>query len=77
MKKRTGLSKVVSIVLGAPLCKVQQLSDWEQRPLSESQKHYAALDAYILVQILTKLGQTAKIERKPRFQRLVKTLGKF
>ena len=35
----------------ASLCKFEQISNWERRPLRLSQMHYAALDAHILIQI--------------------------
>ena len=35
----------------AKLCKFEQVSNWETRPLRQSQLHYAALDAQILIQI--------------------------
>lgn len=39
-------------VLGLPLDKQQQRSDWSARPLSEKQRRYAAADAHVLVCIL-------------------------
>ncbi|KAF4758568.1 hypothetical protein FOZ63_024609, partial [Perkinsus olseni] len=35
--------------LGAYLDKTEQCSEWADRPLSDSQKKYAALDAYTLL----------------------------
>ncbi|ETK78100.1 hypothetical protein L915_15835 [Phytophthora nicotianae] len=51
----SGLSQCVHHVLGKPLDKRMQLSDWEHRPLSQEQKNYAALDALCLVHIVRKL----------------------
>ena len=42
-------------VLGKPLCKGQQMSNWELRPLREQQMHYAALDAVCLPPITKKM----------------------
>ena len=49
------LSKLTARVLGAPLCKLQQKSDWQQRPLSEAQRRYAAADAAVLVLLFDQL----------------------
>ncbi|XP_069465883.1 exonuclease mut-7 homolog isoform X2 [Ambystoma mexicanum] len=46
-----GLSLLVQHVLGKPLDKTQQLSDWEKRPLREEQIVYAACDAYCLLDV--------------------------
>lgn len=55
-----GLSKICAYVLGSPLKKERQFSDWEMRPLDDSQLHYAALDAYCLLQIYDKLMEVAE-----------------
>lgn len=52
-----GLSGFVESLFGLPLDKRDQISHWDKRPLSESQTLYAALDAFVLLdlykQILT------------------------
>nr|XP_008123065.1 PREDICTED: exonuclease mut-7 homolog [Anolis carolinensis] len=50
-----GLSLLVQEVLGSPLDKAEQLSDWEKRPLREEQLLYAASDAYCLLEVYAKL----------------------
>ncbi|XP_043326331.1 exonuclease mut-7 homolog [Cervus canadensis] len=46
-----GLSLLVQQVLGKPLDKTQQLSNWDRRPLGEEQLVYAAADAYCLLEV--------------------------
>ncbi|CAK6433445.1 unnamed protein product [Pipistrellus nathusii] len=46
-----GLSLLVQQVLGRPLDKAQQLSNWDRRPLAEGQLLYAAADAYCLLEV--------------------------
>jgi ribonuclease D len=53
------LANVVQRLTGKKLCKVEQMSNWEKRPLRESQKHYAALDSWILIEVVEKLFQIA------------------
>ncbi|CAI5980958.1 unnamed protein product [Closterium sp. NIES-65] len=45
----SGLSALAQVLLGAPLDKELQCSDWEHRPLSRHQLHYAAADALCLI----------------------------
>jgi len=54
-EKCPSLCQVCEKVIGKPLCKYEQCSNWEQRPLRKSQLHYAALDALICCSIFQKL----------------------
>ncbi|CAD7957673.1 unnamed protein product [Amoebophrya sp. A120] len=48
--RRTGLARKAREELGLFLDKTHQRSDWCRRPLTEKQRAYAALDAWILLQ---------------------------
>ncbi|KAL4452648.1 hypothetical protein ABPG75_008310 [Micractinium tetrahymenae] len=59
-RKRAGevsLSVLAQSILGKPLDKSCQVSDWGRRPLSEQQVRYAALDAHAAVLIFRGMGQ--------------------
>lgn len=49
------LSTACAALLGHPLDKRQQCSDWRRRPLSHEQLQYAALDAAVLLELHCKL----------------------
>ncbi|XP_019430744.1 PREDICTED: exonuclease mut-7 homolog [Lupinus angustifolius] len=50
-KQSKSLSTICGEVLGFPLSKELQCSDWSHRPLTEEQKTYAAMDAHCLLEI--------------------------
>lgn len=55
-----GLSELTRCCLGRPLDKSEQLSDWERRPLRVQQIRYAAIDAYVLLELYDFLEKRAR-----------------
>jgi ribonuclease D len=50
------------------------MSNWERRPLRQSQQHYGALDAYIMIDIIKFLIEKAKADGMAPFKKFVKKL---
>lgn len=62
-----GLSGLVKKILGSALNKTRRNSNWEQRPLSQQQLEYAALDAVVLIHLFHHIGchsQPADVQDK-------------
>uniref|UniRef100_A0A8C5WK81 Exonuclease 3'-5' domain containing 3 n=1 Tax=Leptobrachium leishanense TaxID=445787 RepID=A0A8C5WK81_9ANUR len=71
-----GLSNLVMDTLGKPLDKKEQISNWEKRPLRESQIVYAAIDAYCLLEVYEVLCHHPKRFFLPSDFKDVCSLGK-
>ena len=69
-KHAVGLSHLSKAVLGKPLDKSVRMSDWSKRPLTQRQTHYAALDAWVLVEMMRRLRR----EHGEELERLVSGL---
>ncbi|KAE8974888.1 hypothetical protein PF005_g21845 [Phytophthora fragariae] len=64
------LQKLVFFYLHRKLAKTQQMSNWERRPLTASQLHYAAADALVLIHLYDELLKRMNKEQQgeKRFQ---------
>jgi hypothetical protein len=64
-KHLVGLSHLTAAVLGKPLDKATRMSDWSKRPLTPRQVTYAALDAWVLVEVMRtlRLNHAEELER--------------
>jgi ribonuclease D len=56
-KQCPSLSTLCKELLNIDLCKYEQMSNWNKRPLRLRQLHYAALDAHILLNIFKILNK--------------------
>ena len=68
-----GLKTVVETLLDEQLCKGEQISDWDRRPLTKSQLHYAALDAQVLIELTLAVSENA-VKANHEIDRFCKTL---
>jgi len=55
-----GLQRIYAILFNERISKRQRLTNWEAKELSESQQHYAALDAWACLRIYSKLVSLEK-----------------
>jgi hypothetical protein len=60
----SSLAAVCERLFKQKLCKGEQMSNWENRRLRHSQEHYAALDAWILPQVMEQLHACASYNGK-------------
>ena len=67
----SGLSELVRNCTGLLLNKEEQFSNWEKRPLRESQIIYAATDAYVLLDIF-EIMKRRSVDLNINFETLVK-----
>lgn len=56
-ENRPGLSKLTKLCLGKSLNKALAISNWSIRPLREEQLIYAALDAFVAIEIIDKIKE--------------------
>ncbi|CAB9515829.1 Exonuclease mut-7 [Seminavis robusta] len=62
------LSRLTECLLGKPINKQEQISDWSIRPLTESQQCYAAMDAAVTPVLLEKSLALAEVSWLGKFQ---------
>ena len=55
LEKGQPLKNLTEKIFGKSLCKYEQCSNWNARPLSQCQIHYGALDALVCIMIYKKL----------------------
>lgn len=61
-QNKGGLKDLVFRIFNKTLCKSMVLSNWKQRPLSDQQIKYAALDAFIVLQIYLKIKENLYVD---------------
>ncbi|MDE7130150.1 MAG: 3'-5' exonuclease domain-containing protein 2 [Alistipes sp.] len=64
------LRKLAAITLGVRVSKAQRLSNWEASRLTEQQKMYAAVDAWVCIEILNRMRSSQGSTDKPLNEKL-------
>ena len=70
-----GLAAISERVTKKKICKKEQISNWERRPLRYSQEHYASMDAFILPILLKKILSGKDVNQDKDCKGLVKSIG--
>ncbi len=61
LERQPSLQKLLSILLGVDLPKDETRSNWLQRPLTDNQKQYAALDVAYLLEVYRTLNEKLEL----------------
>lgn len=64
----SSLAYMAEKFLGKKMCKYEQRSNWNRRPLKKMQIHYAVLDALVCVEIYDKLRKLGSKKGKEKVQ---------
>ena len=64
--KRFGLNYVMDYLFQKSICMGETMSNWERKPLRQSQNHHAALNAVCLIYILEKLDDLDTKKQTPK-----------
>ena len=60
-ENKCSLEYQVRTVLERKLSKFEQVSDWDSRPLRNSQLHYAGMDAWVLISLYEAMQKKAEV----------------
>ena len=58
-QRKSSLSHMTEFIMKRDLCKFNQTSDWDMRPLRKAQLHYAILDSVILARLYGHISKKA------------------
>jgi len=59
-KSKYSLAAICEDLIGKPMSKYEQISNWHYRPLRKAQLHYAAMDVVICLKLLEKFEEIVK-----------------
>lgn len=59
-KSKYSLAAICEDLLGKPMSKYEQISNWHHRPLRKAQMHYAAMDVVVCLKLLDRFKEIAQ-----------------